>query len=79
MSKMENNTNPAVLALLTRVRRSIKSQGITLVDLADRTGIKPNNISRMLSGKHSLRLDLLLKLLDAANLQISLKKIPNNN
>jgi len=76
---MENNQNDAVLALLARVRLHNKKSGTTLVDLADRTGMKANNISRMMQGKaNSMRLDKFLQLLDASDLQISLKKVSKN-
>lgn len=74
----KNEPNVAVLALLARVRRLNKRNGVSIVSLADRTGMQPNNVSRMLQGKYNMRLDKFLQILEAGGLQITLRKIPKN-
>ena len=50
-----------------------KLKGLTQLELAERAGITPGNMSRIEAGKYSTGLDLLLKIAEA--LQMDLKLI----
>lgn len=57
---------------MTRELKDMTEQSYS--QLALKTGFKPSNISRMLSGRHSPKLENFITLCDASNVEIILKK-----
>jgi len=53
-----------------RIKRIRSEKGITQEQLADLTGIKRSNISRLESGKHTVTLPTLERIADALNIQV---------
>lgn len=47
-----------------------KQKGISQSELAERTGILPNNLSRIETGKYSTGIDILLKIADALDMEL---------
>jgi len=47
-----------------------KQKGLSQSELAERTGILPNNLSRIETGKYSTGLDMLLKIADALEMEL---------
>ena len=60
------------LLLLEQIKRIASEKGITQKDIADKTGFKTGNVSRILSGKYIPRLDNFLKLCDAIGVEFTL-------
>jgi len=58
--------------LLQQLKRMAQDKGITQVDIAFSVGLKPSNISRMLEGKHSCSIDLLIKVADAIGAKVTI-------
>ena len=53
-----------------RLREIRKEKGITTYQLADMTGLKQSNISRIENGRYSTRIDILEKIADALGYEI---------
>lgn len=49
-----------------------KSQGITIIQLSEKTGFNPSNISRIEQGKYNLSIDILTALCKALGLKVEL-------
>ena len=49
-----------------------KLKGLTQLELAERAGITPGNMSRIEAGKYSTGLDLLLKIAEALEMELKL-------
>lgn len=58
--------------LLQQLKRMAQDKGITQVEIASAVGLKPSNISRMLEGKHSCSVDLLIKVAAAIGAKVAL-------
>lgn len=59
--------------IMRLIAKILKAKGITQQNIADATDFEQNNVSRMLAGKYPPTLANLLKILDAAKLEIILK------
>jgi len=56
--------------LIESVRQFAKDNGITQKMIAERSGLKQANISRVLTGKYSPTLDVFLKITKAVGLDV---------
>jgi transcriptional regulator with XRE-family HTH domain len=59
--------------LLSHLWNVAQENGMTQLEISERTGFSPNSISRMLSGKFPPTLDSLLKLCEAIGVYIFLE------
>jgi len=53
------------LAIAEQVRALMRAKGITQLELADRMGEQPSEVSRLLSGLHNLSLENIIALEEA--------------
>lgn len=66
------NQKEISLLYIEKIRRAALDKGITHQAIADITGFKQANVSRLLSGKYIPRLDNFLKLCEAIGIQVTL-------
>lgn len=60
----------ASASIAAKVRRALRTQGITQAQLADTLGITPANVTRYLNGKTNFELKTLIELERALNIHI---------
>lgn len=58
--------------LIEYLRQYARDQGISIQQIADRTGLQRSNISRVLAGRYSPTLDTFLKIAGALDLHIDI-------
>ena len=68
MEKVRNFLNSRKIAI--KVAVSMKRQGLSRQDVADRMGCSPQYISKLLKGEENLSLETICKLEDALNIAI---------
>jgi transcriptional regulator with XRE-family HTH domain len=65
------NTRQSFGAKITAAR---KLKDLSIEELAAKAGIEPNNLSRIESGKYNPGLDILIKIADALEMELSFIK-----
>lgn len=74
----EEKYKEARRVIMDYLRQQAKEKGITHATIAELTGFKSNNVSRMLAGQYSPSLDNLIRLAEAIDHQVVLFKNFNN-
>lgn len=69
---IEQRTSEQLSRIVSQLVDIRKQSQMTQQDIADRTGIKRANISRIESQKYTTRLDILMKYADALGMQIQM-------
>jgi len=59
--------------IFQKIRDLRKQHGLTQTELADISGVSLPSISRLERGKESIRLDVLVKILDCLGYQLTVK------
>lgn len=57
-------------SLIDEIRRHAAERGITQSEIADRTGLRQSNVSRVFAGKYPPTLDTLIKIAKALDLSV---------
>ena len=72
---LRTKTNPAKkrsAELLAEIAAVMEQQGMTQTEMAARTGLAQANISRVLSGRYTPRVDMLERLASTVGLKLTL-------
>jgi DNA-binding phage protein len=62
--------------LLWQLKGIVVAKGISYEQIAEKTGLKPSNISRMLNGKYSCTVDNLIKVVEAVGFKVRVEEQP---
>jgi len=61
------------IILIREIKRMVIKSGLTQDEIANIIGWEQENVSRALSGKQNLTIDKLIELLEAVNIELTLK------
>ena len=66
--------SPRTIEILTQIKQHCEKEAISNEMIAERTGLMPSNIGRVLSSKYSPPLDVLLLITESVGLEIIVKE-----